>query len=141
VAISKSSGKPVRTGRRVGAALIDVILVPVISFFGIGLVVGRAFHAAPRSHEVVVLTYGWSLTAMLLGWLAYPLWNWGYRQGKTGSTIGNSILKFEVVRAATGQPIGLGVKRVTKIVAATLIALPLVFVVADAVIRTYVHGL
>jgi sugar lactone lactonase YvrE/uncharacterized RDD family membrane protein YckC len=38
--------------------------------------------------------------------LAYAVWNWGYRQGTTGSTIGKSLLKFRVVSEETGQPIG-----------------------------------
>jgi uncharacterized RDD family membrane protein YckC len=33
------------------------------------------------------------------------VWNL-YRQGKTGSTIGKSVLKFKVVSESTGQPIG-----------------------------------
>src|ERR1700722_10799563 len=40
--------------------------------------------------------------------LAYGIWNWGYRQGTTGSSIGKSIMKFKVVSEKTGQPIGLG---------------------------------
>jgi uncharacterized RDD family membrane protein YckC len=36
----------------------------------------------------------------------YPIWNWGYRQGRTGSTIGKSRLKFRVVSEKTGAPIG-----------------------------------
>ncbi len=38
--------------------------------------------------------------------LAYWFWNWGYRQGATGSSIGKSVLKFKVVSERTGQPIG-----------------------------------
>jgi uncharacterized RDD family membrane protein YckC len=40
--------------------------------------------------------------------LAYILWNFGYRQGTTGSSIGKSIMKFKVVSEKTGQPIGFG---------------------------------
>jgi uncharacterized RDD family membrane protein YckC len=36
----------------------------------------------------------------------YVLWNYGYRQGTTGSSIGKSIMKFKVVSEKTGQPIG-----------------------------------
>ena len=38
--------------------------------------------------------------------LVFWIWNWGYRQGKTGSSIGKSVLKFKVVSEQTGQPIG-----------------------------------
>ena len=40
--------------------------------------------------------------------LAYAIWNFGYRQGTTGSSIGKSIMKFKVVSEKTGQPIGFG---------------------------------
>ncbi|MFV1364932.1 RDD family protein [Mycolicibacterium elephantis] len=40
--------------------------------------------------------------------LAYLVWNLGYRQGRTGSSIGKSILKFKVVTEKTGQPMGFG---------------------------------
>jgi RDD family len=36
---------------------------------------------------------------------AFGVWNL-YRQGKTGSTIGKSTLKFKVVSERTGEPIG-----------------------------------
>lgn len=39
---------------------------------------------------------------------AYSIWNFGYRQGTTGSSIGKSAMKFKVVSQATGQPIGFG---------------------------------
>jgi uncharacterized RDD family membrane protein YckC len=40
--------------------------------------------------------------------LAFCLWNWGYRQGKTGYSVGKSLLKFKVVSEKTWQPIGVG---------------------------------
>lgn len=40
--------------------------------------------------------------------LAYLVWNLGYRQGRTGSSIGKSIVKFKVVSEKTGQPMGFG---------------------------------
>ena len=40
--------------------------------------------------------------------LAYGIWNWGYRQGTTGSSIGKSVMKFKVISEKTGQPIGFG---------------------------------
>ncbi|WAJ44159.1 RDD family protein [Mycobacterium sp. Aquia_216] len=45
--------------------------------------------------------------ATLLG-LAYWLWNRGYRQGTTGSSLGKTVLKIKVVSETTGQPIGFG---------------------------------
>jgi uncharacterized RDD family membrane protein YckC len=43
--------------------------------------------------------------AVLVG-LAYLVWNYGYRQGTTGSSIGKSVLKFKVVSENTGRPLG-----------------------------------
>jgi uncharacterized RDD family membrane protein YckC len=40
--------------------------------------------------------------------LAYLIWNLGYRQGGTGSSIGKSVMKFKVVGENTGEPIGFG---------------------------------
>lgn len=45
--------------------------------------------------------------AQLVGF-AYVVWNYGYRQGITGSSIGKSLMKFKVVSENTGQPIGFG---------------------------------
>ncbi|KUI10299.1 hypothetical protein AU190_19290 [Mycolicibacterium acapulense] len=40
--------------------------------------------------------------------LAYVIWNYGYRQGTTGSSIGKSLQNFKVVSEKTGHPIGFG---------------------------------
>jgi uncharacterized RDD family membrane protein YckC len=47
--------------------------------------------------------------------LAYVVWNYGYRQGTTGSSIGKSIMKFKVVSEKTGQPIGFGMSIVRQL--------------------------
>ena len=39
---------------------------------------------------------------------AFAIWNLGYRQGTTGSSIGKSVMKFKVVAEQTGLPIGFG---------------------------------
>ena len=46
---------------------------------------------------------------------AYWIWNWGYRQGTTGSSIGKSVMKFKVISEKTGQPIGFGMSIVRQI--------------------------
>jgi DNA-binding beta-propeller fold protein YncE len=56
----------------------------------------------------LLLAQGLVLGAELVLMLVYAIWNWGYRQGSTGSTIGKSVLKFTVVSEKTGQPIGFG---------------------------------
>ncbi|MCH9766518.1 MAG: RDD family protein [Actinomycetia bacterium] len=47
--------------------------------------------------------------------LAYVVWNFGYRQGTTGSSIGKSIMKFKVVSEKTWQPIGFGLSIVRQL--------------------------
>ncbi|KUI20141.1 hypothetical protein AU193_16380 [Mycobacterium sp. GA-1285] len=54
-----------------------------------------------------------TLTSILV--LAYVIWNYGYRQGTTGSSIGKSMLKFKVVSEKTGQPIGFGMSLVRQL--------------------------
>ncbi len=55
-----------------------------------------------------------STIGMVAQWLAqlvglfYLIWNYGYRQGTTGSSLGKSVMKFKVVSEVTGQPIGFG---------------------------------
>ena len=46
---------------------------------------------------------------------AYWIWNWGYRQGTTGQSIGKSVMKFKVISEKTGQPIGFGLSIVRQI--------------------------
>ncbi|MGE2719197.1 RDD family protein [Mycolicibacterium celeriflavum] len=57
--------------------------------------------------------FAFALTSMLV--LAYVIWNYGYRQGSTGSSIGKSMLKFKVVSEKTGQPIGFGMSIVRQL--------------------------
>ncbi len=54
------------------------------------------------------------LLSVVIG-LAYIVWNYGYRQGTTGSSIGKGIMKFKVVGEATGQPIGFGLSIVRQL--------------------------
>jgi hypothetical protein len=58
------------------------------------------------------------VTALMLSvviGLAYLVWNYGYKQGTTGSSIGKGIMKFKVVSEATGQPIGFGMSIVRQL--------------------------
>jgi uncharacterized RDD family membrane protein YckC len=95
---------------RVGALLIDGLITSVIVIIGaVALVVG------PRSSDcdssgscapgAVTLIVFW---LAVLAALAFSIWNYGYRQGTTGSSVGKSVAKFKVVSEMTGQPIGFG---------------------------------
>ena len=79
--------------------------------------------------------------------LAYVIWNYGYRQGTTGSSIGKSLLKFKVVSENTGQPIGFGmsiVRQLAHIIDAAICYIGFLFplwdakrqTIADKLIRT-----
>jgi uncharacterized RDD family membrane protein YckC len=56
-----------------------------------------------------------SLSLSVLVGFAYVLWNYGYRQGTTGSSIGKSVMKFKVVSEKTGLPIGFGLSIVRQV--------------------------
>ena len=58
----------------------------------------------------LILSFVFGLAA-----LAFAIWNFGYRQGTTGSSIGKSVLKFKVVSEKTGQPIGFGLSIVRQL--------------------------
>jgi uncharacterized RDD family membrane protein YckC len=108
---------------RVGAAIVDAIPIGVIGGVGMGIAVATGTNSCVGDTE----GYGGSCTSSFsgfgmvvsflawLGVLAYTVWNWGYRQGTTGSTIGKSALKFKVISEATGQPIGFGMSLVRQL--------------------------
>ena len=137
VAIDKRSGQAVGAGRRFAAALIDVIAVPIV-FFAIGE--GIWFAASrTRCQDFGGVSYcsrqmppGWNgapAIIALVAVIAYCLWNWGYRKGGKGSTIANSVLRYKVVRADTGEPIGLSGKRIALVVVCTLVGPALGYIV------------
>lgn len=92
VTLPKESYTPWVT--RVLAQVID--MVPVMIAFGIawGVQGGTGSQVAPMVATLAVL--------------GYAVWNFGYRQGTTGSSLGKSIARFRVVSEKTWQPIGFG---------------------------------
>jgi len=40
--------------------------------------------------------------------VAFAVWNSGYRQGRTGQSIGRRVTKTKLVKIETGEPIGFG---------------------------------
>lgn len=103
---------------RVGAYLIDIL--PFVVILGVGwLVLQNSVDSACLTditqydvdqicsigYSTVGITVMWG--AVLVG-LVYLVWNYGYRQGVGGSSIGKSVLKFKVVSENTGEPIGFG---------------------------------
>lgn len=103
---------------RVAAYFIDVLPVLVLTLIGQGILLGTASNACltdqtDTSYDVFCESEPTGLgmaAGVIFGLLAvaFAIWNYGYRQGTTGSSIGKSIMKFKVVGEATGQPIGFG---------------------------------
>lgn len=100
---------------RVGAFLIDgliaaipTILAFILIFSAGGLVDGWADADEPDFYDSLTNS-GWTYMAvgMLLS-CAVRFWNEGYRQGRTGQSIGKKVANIAVVDAASGQYIGTG---------------------------------
>lgn len=110
---------------RVLAFLIDT--APIVAVYGIGWVIAMVTQQSScvtsvNQYDVSQYCYAQdSIIGVLaqglasLAILAYWVWNYGYRQGTTGSSIGKSVLKFKVVSEATGQPLGFGMSLVRQL--------------------------
>jgi uncharacterized RDD family membrane protein YckC len=108
---------------RVVATIVDAIPVIVIGGIGEGIAIATGNNSCVANTEGYggACTSSFSAVGILASFLAglilvaYSFWNWGYRQGTTGSSIGKSALKFKVVSEATGQPIGFGMSLVRQL--------------------------
>ncbi|MDT5388520.1 MAG: hypothetical protein QOE04_2161 [Mycobacterium sp.] len=117
---------------RVLAYLIDMVPVAIIT--GIGWIIFATTQECTDINEVFGGDYGdisggfsgqvceastlGFLSVSLFGLLglAFAVWNLGYKQGTTGSSIGKGIMKFKVVGEDTGVPIGFGMSIVRELV-------------------------
>ncbi|MGB3483390.1 MAG: RDD family protein [Mycobacterium sp.] len=79
---------------------------------GLGEILGQSYNGQVCGASTLGQT---SVTLAGLVGLAYVLWNYGYRQGTTGSSIGKSVMKFKVVSEKTGQPLGFGLSLVRQL--------------------------
>jgi len=102
-------------GSRVLAALLDGLAPLVLIGAGFWLLTAvRQTDCAPATEYDVVefCTTGASVVGLAAFWGAvlvsvlYVLWNYGYRQGVGGSSIGKSVLRIKVVSETTGEPVG-----------------------------------
>lgn len=109
---------------RVLAYLVDA--VPVALLVG----AGQAVMFGTADNECLTDTSGYGYTvctsqptgmglavALVLSLIGaiFAIWNLGYRQGTTGSSIGKSVMKFKVISEKTGRPIGFGLSIVRQI--------------------------
>ncbi len=111
---------------RVLAWLIDFIPVAILEGIGWGLLLGTRETACITDTSEYDLGEFCDTGASTIGQvsiglavivaLAYWVWNLGYRQGTTGSSIGKSIMKFKIVSEKTGQPIGFGMSIVRELI-------------------------
>ncbi len=101
---------------RVAAYLVDHL--PLLLILGVGwLVLQNSVDSACLTNITTntveqICSTGPSPFGLTVMWIAglaavgYFVWNFGYRQGSTGSSIGKSLLRFKVVSENTGKPIG-----------------------------------
>jgi uncharacterized RDD family membrane protein YckC len=110
---------------RVLGYVIDVLPAAVVIGIGSGIAFGTADNqctsSGGESDYGVYCTSNMTAFGMIVYILAYALvfaywiWNWGYRQGTTGQSIGKSVMKFKVISEKTGQPIGFGLSIVRQL--------------------------
>ncbi len=97
-------------GPRAGAYLIDSLIssVPVLIGYGVFLanIVSRADNPYPddnpQAYAIVILLLGLAIS------LGLGLWNRVFRQGRTGQSVGKSVLHLKLVDATYFQPVGAG---------------------------------
>ncbi|GAA0941416.1 hypothetical protein GCM10009554_33010 [Kribbella koreensis] len=100
-------------GSRVGASLLDGLLSGIPGLIAYGIFIanviansdGDSYTTAgegPSAFAVIVLIIG------VLASIGLWVWNRVIRQGKTGQSVGKSVLKIKLVDATYFQPIGAG---------------------------------
>ena len=90
-------------GARFVAYLIDVAIMMVPMLAGIPLAI--MFAAVSDALAVIgAILAG----VVMLAAFAYFFWNYCYRQGVTGQTIGKQYMRIALVREADMQPVGVG---------------------------------
>lgn len=130
---------------RVVGYVVDVVPVAVIMGIGMSIAFGTADNECTSSggqyDYAVSCTSSMTAFGMIvyilayLAVLAYWIWNWGYRQGTTGQSIGKSVMKFKVISEKTGQPIGFGlsiVRQIAHVVDAIIFYVGFLFPLWDA---------
>jgi len=110
---------------RVGGYLIDIVPAVIVIGIAQGIAIGTGDNQCVNNGGEydygVYCTSSYSVFGVVLLGLAYLatfayyIWNWGYRQGTTGQSLGKSVMKFKVVSEKNWQPIGFGLSIVRSI--------------------------
>jgi uncharacterized RDD family membrane protein YckC len=110
---------------RVGGYIIDVLPMAVVVGIAQGIAIGtgdnQCISNGGEYDYGVYCTSSYSafgvivLAVAYIAAVAFWIWNWGYRQGTTGQSIGKSVMKFKVVSEKTWQPIGFGLSFVRQL--------------------------
>ena len=99
------------------ATVVDVVPVVALAVLAVALVWGTrnplcdgdpsVRDLGPQCGAAGATTLGrWCFAACWLAIIGYGAWNVGLRQGRSGSTVGKSLVKIRVLDASTQQPIG-----------------------------------
>ncbi len=109
-------------GKRVGAYLIDGLagLVAYVPALIALIIAGASTETDPVTQQATMSDASAGLVIILflvsgVLSLAYFVWNFCLKQGKTGYTIGKGVMGIKLVKAETGQPIGAGMAFVRQI--------------------------
>jgi uncharacterized RDD family membrane protein YckC len=89
--------------QRVVASAIDALVAAPLGIVGTLLVAAASDHATDHATEAGLLAAG---IACYAGGLAVWVWNAVVRQGRTGQSVGKSVLGIRLVAESTGQPLG-----------------------------------
>lgn len=103
--------------RRVAATVVDLLPIGALAFLAVALVWltrNQICDGDPAVRDLGQQCGNSGATTLgfvcfLVCWLAmigYGIWNFGFRQGVTGASLGKSLLKIRVVDAATQTPVG-----------------------------------
>ncbi|MEU8224556.1 RDD family protein [Kribbella sp. NPDC048915] len=97
-------------GARVGASLVDALVSGIPAMIGYAVFIANALSRSGNTYPDDE-PEPWAILAFVLGFLitlALGLWNRVFRQGRTGQSVGKSVLKIRLVDMQTAQPIGAG---------------------------------
>jgi len=92
----------------VAALLLDGLICYAPAIIGYVLVLSTLSGGGSAAMSIIALVL--ALVSLVLG-----IWNFIFKQGSTGQTIGKGVLKIKLVRQADGQVLGAGTTFVRQI--------------------------